>query len=308
MQMPHLTKGYFIAMIGVMFWSFTGVLIGYLVINYKMPALLVAFWRDLFVCVVLLPSLFLIRRSLLHIHVSQIGFYTFYGLILALFNSIWTLSVKTNGAAVATVLGYSSAGFTAILAWWLFREKLGLPKIVAVILSLGGCVMVANAYSQEMWKLNPLGISTGLLSGLLFAGYNLLGKEAARRKANPWTSMLYSFAFGSLFVMIFNLFPILPGAAGSFKRLLPNLPVDGWFVLILLSFVPTVLGYGLYIASMSYLPVSIASLLATSEPVMTAVEAYVFLDERMTMIQIVGGLIILSAVLVVQLEKNNQKI
>jgi drug/metabolite transporter (DMT)-like permease len=33
------------------------------------------------------------------------------------------------------------------------------------------------------------------------------------------------------------------------------------------------------------------------------VEAYIFLDERMTMIQIAGGLIILSAVLVVQLEK-----
>jgi len=301
--MSRLTKGYFIAIIGIIFWSFTGIFIGYLIVNYKMPALLVAFWRNLFVCVLLVPALFLIRRSLLHINVSQIGFYTFYGLILALFNSIWTLSVKTNGAAVATVLGYSSAGFTAILAWWLFREKLGLPKIVAILLSLSGCVMVSNAYNQEMWKLKPLGVSTGLLSGLLFAGYNLASKEAARRKTNAWTAMLYSFAFGSLFILIFNLFPILPGAAGSFRRLLPNLPVNGWLILIVLSFVPTVLGFGLYITSMNYLPASIASLLATSEPVMTAVEAYIFLDERMTIIQIVGGLIILSAVLVVQLEE-----
>jgi drug/metabolite transporter (DMT)-like permease len=268
-----------------------------------MPALLVAFWRDLFVCVALVPALFLIRRSLLHIHVSQIKFYTFYGLILALFNSIYILSVKANGAAAATVLAYSSAGFTAILAWWFFREKLGLPKIVAIILSLIGCVMVSNAYTQEMWKLNPLGVSTGLLSGLLFAGYNLLCKEAARRKINPWTALLYSFAFGSIFLMIFNLFSILPDAAGSFKTLLPTLPVNGWLVLIVLAFVPTVLGFGLYNTSMNYLPASIVSLLATSEPAMTAVEAYIFLDERMTNVQIVGGLIILSAVLLVQLEK-----
>jgi drug/metabolite transporter (DMT)-like permease len=302
-QMSRLSKGYFIAIIGITFWSTTGVFIGYLITNYKMPALLLAFWRNLLVCVVLVPALFLIRRSLLQISVSQIGFYAFYGLILALFNSIWVLSVKTNGAAVATVLGYSSAGFTAILAWWLFKEKLGLPKILAIILSLSGCVMVSNAFSPEMWKLNPLGVSTGLLSGLLFAGYSLIGKEAARRKINPWTSMLYSFAFGSIFIMIFNLFPMLPDAAGSFKALLPNLPVNGWLVLIVLSFVPTVLGFGLYNTSKNYLPASIANLLATLEPVMTAVEAYIFLDERMTIIQIVGSLIILSAVLIVQFEK-----
>jgi len=301
--MSHLTKGYFIAIIGIIIWSTTPVFIGYLIIHYKMPALLVAFWRDLLVCVALVPALFLIRRSLLHIHVSQIKFYTFYGLILALFNSIYILSVKANGAAAATVLAYSSAGFTAILAWWFFREKLGLPKIVAIILSLIGCVMVSNAYTQEMWKLNPLGVSTGLLSGLLFAGYNLLCKEAARRKINPWTALLYSFAFGSIFLMIFNLFSILPDAAGSFKTLLPTLPVNGWLVLIVLAFVPTVLGFGLYNTSMNYLPASIVSLLATSEPAMTAVEAYIFLDERMTNVQIVGGLIILSAVLLVQLEK-----
>ena len=36
---------------------------------------------------------------------------------------------------------------------------------------------------------------------------------------------------------------------------------------------------------------------------MTAIEAYIFLDERLTMLQIIGSLIILSAVLLVQLEK-----
>jgi drug/metabolite transporter (DMT)-like permease len=303
MQMSHLTKGYLTAIIGIIIWSTTPVFISHLIVNYKMPALLLAFWRDLLVCVALIPALFLIRRSLLHIHVSQIKFYTFYGLILSLVHSMFVLSVKANGAAVATVLIYTSGGFTTILAWWFFRETLGLPKIVAIILSLIGCVMVSNAYTQEVWKLNPLGVSTGILSGLLFAGYNLLCKEAARRKTNPWTAILYSFAFSSIFLMIFNLFSILPDAAGLFKRLLPNLPVNGWLVLIVLAFVPTVLGFGLYNTSMNYLPASIVSLLATSEPAMTAVEAYIFLDERMTNVQIVGGLIILSAVLLVQLEK-----
>jgi drug/metabolite transporter (DMT)-like permease len=189
------------------------------------------------------------------------------------------------------------------LALWLFKEKLGLPKIIAVILSLGGCVLVSNAYRAEMWKLNPLAVSTGLLSGLFFAAYTLIGKETARRDINAWTSMLYSFAFASVFILTFNLFPALPGTPSFYRELLPSLPINGWLILIVLSFVPTLLGFGLYNTSMNYLPASITNLLATLEPAMTAVEAYIFLDERMTVIQIVGGLIILSAVLIVQLER-----
>jgi drug/metabolite transporter (DMT)-like permease len=301
--MSRLTKGYVIAIIGIAFWSTTGIFIGYLMTTYAMPALLLAFWRNLLVCAVLFAALALIRRSLLRIDISQVGFYFWYGLVLALFNSIWILAVRTNGAAVATVLGYSSTGFTAILAWWLFQEKLGLAKVSAIILSLSGCVMVAGAYSPEMWKLNPLGVSTGLLSGLLFAGYSLMGKEAARRKINPWTSMVYSFAFGSMFIMVFNLFPVLPSAVGTFGALLPDLPLNGWLILVVLSFVPTILGFGLYNTSLNYLPASIANLLATLEPVMTAVAAYIVLDERMTMTQIAGSLVILSAVVIVQFER-----
>jgi DME family drug/metabolite transporter len=211
--------------------------------------------------------------------------------------------VEANGAAVSVVLVYSSAGFTVILARWLFKEKLGLPKILATILSLCGCVLVANAYRAEMWHLNPVGVPTGLLSGLLGAGYNLMGKEAARRKLNPWTCLLYSFAFGALFLMIANLLTGSSRAAGSSHLLLPNLPLQGWLVLVVLAFVPTILGYGLYNTSLHYLPASIASLLATVEPAMTATTAYIFLDERMTKIQIVGALIILSAVLIVQFQR-----
>lgn len=301
--MSRLTKGTLIAIVGITFWSTTGVFIAYLVTNYKMPPLLLALWRNILVCVALAPALFLIRRSLLRIPSSQFGFYVWYGFLLAVFNSIWTLSVQANGAAVATVLAYSSAGFTAILAWWIFHESLRLPKIFAILLSLTGCVLVSNAYSREMWNLNPLGVVAGLLSGLLFAGYTLVGKEVARRNINTWTSMLYSFGFGSLFIMIFNLFPALPGAAGSYRALVPTLPLSGWLILITLSFVPTILGFGLYNGSMNYLPASITNLLATLEPAMTAVEAYIFLHERMTTIQIIGSLIILSAVLIVQLAK-----
>lgn len=295
--MSRLTTGYVIGLVGVVIWSTTGILIGYLLTTYALPALLLAFWRNLLACVALLPALTLVRRRLPRIERRQVRFYAVYGLLLALFNSVWTISVKANGAAVATVLGYSSAGFTAVFAWWLFGEQLRLPKIIAVTLSLIGCVMVANAYDPAMWNINPVGIVTGLGTGVLFAFYNLMGKSAAQRGLDTWNSLLYSFAFATLFTFVFNLLP------GTSTALVPDLPLNGWLILILLSFGPTVLGFGLYTASMRYLSASTASLLATLEPAFTAVEAYLWLGERLSIVQIIGSLVILAGVVLVRLEK-----
>ena len=102
--MTSQTKGYIIAFVAITLWSTTGIFVGDLINNYQMPPLLLAFWRNLLVCVALFPALLLIRPSLLRIEKTRIGFYVFYGLVLAVFNSIWVVSVKANGAAVATVL------------------------------------------------------------------------------------------------------------------------------------------------------------------------------------------------------------
>jgi len=301
--MSRRSKGYLIAGMGIAFWSTTGVIMSHLFTQYGISVLLLQFWRNTLVCVALIPTLYLLKRSLLHLNATQIGFYVLYGLVLALFNLIWALSVRTNGAAVGTVLGFSSAGFTVLIAWWLFREPLGVAKILAVILSLTGCVMVSNAYRAEMWKLNPVGVLTGLFSGLLFAGYNLMGKEAARRKLSAWTCLLYSFALSAAFLLLFNHVPALSRTAGSPGVFVPSMPLRGWLILIAFSFIPTLFGFGLFNLSLNYLPAGVASLLATAEPVMTTTLAYVFLHERMTLVQIVGGLIILSAVLLVRGEK-----
>ena len=70
----------------------------------------------------------LLKRSLLRVERKHLGYLVMYGFVLAIFNALWTLSVSLNGAAVSTVLAYCSAGFTALLGWWLLKESLGLGQ------------------------------------------------------------------------------------------------------------------------------------------------------------------------------------
>jgi drug/metabolite transporter (DMT)-like permease len=186
-------KGYLIAVVGVAVWSATATMIGYISKRYGLPPFVIATWRDAFACLILLAVLFLIKRSLLRLPRKHWGFVFLYGLLLSVFNSIWTISVALNGAAISTVLVYSSAAFTAIIAWPLFGERLTPVRLVAILFSLAGCALVAGALNPSAWSSNLLGVITGLASGLCFSTYSLMGKETARRGISSWTALMYTF-------------------------------------------------------------------------------------------------------------------
>ena len=296
----NLTRGYSIALLSAVILSTTAIFIRYLTETYHIPALVLALWRDFFVVITLLPSLGIFHPGLLKVNRQHLLYLAIYGLVLAIFNSLWTLSVALNGAAIATVLVYCSAGFTALLGWWFLKENLGWAKILAVLLSLGGCILVANALDPAAWHANLAGILAGVLAGLAYAVYSLMGRSATQRGLNTWTTLLYIFAFATVFLLGFNLLPEgwLPGAAARPADFfwLGN-AVSGWLVLFLLAAGPTILGFGLYITSMSYLPSSVANLVVTLEPVFTALTAYVLLGERLGEIQIAGSVMIFAGVI-----------
>jgi len=293
------SRGFTIALISALILSTTAIFIRYLTETYQMPALVLAFWRDFFVALTLLPILLVVRPGLLRVGRSQLAYLVSYGLLLAVFNGVWTLSVALNGAAISTVLVYSSAAFTALLGWWLLKEPLNWVKILAVVLSLGGCVLVSGILNQQVMQLSLLGILIGIIAGLAFAIYTLMGRSASERGLNPWSTLLYTFGFAALFLLVFNLLPYqaIPGKAANPADLFwLGAALGGWLVLFLLAAGPTLVGFGLYNVSLSYLPSSVVNLIVTLEPVMTALMAYFLLGEIMTGVQIGGSLLILTGV------------
>jgi drug/metabolite transporter (DMT)-like permease len=306
-----LARGYPIAVASAIILSTTAIFIRYLTQTYNMPALVLAFWRDSFVALTMLIVLVILHPRLLRAERRHVGYLVAYGLMLTMFNSFWTLSVSLNGAAVSTVLVYSSAAFTALLGKWLLKERLGWVKLVTIAGCLGGCILVSGALEPGTWQGNLTGILTGTLSGLWYAGYSLMGRSASQRGLNPWTTLLYTFAFAACFLLLLNLAlgKFLPGAAARPADLLwLGKAAWGWFVLFLLAAGPTVAGFGLYNVSLGYLPSSVANLILTLEPAFTAVIAYLVLGEHLNGIQIAGSLLILGGVVFLRVYESRRSI
>ena len=268
---------------------------------------MLAFWRDGFVVLGLAAAFALLSPRRFRVSSGLRGFFILYGLSLALFNTMWTFSVEFNGAAVATVLAFSSPAMTAILAHYLLGENITGIKLVSIALSLAGTVLVSGAASPAAWKVNAAGIAFGLLTGLFFAVYNMVGKSSANRSIDPWTTMLYGFSYAVGFLLLFNVAAnVFGGQAPAADLFWLGNAWSGWAILILLGIGPTIGGYGLYLVSLGYLPATVANLIGALEPVFTAIWAYLVFTEQMTGVQLIGSFILLGSVVLLRVGEPRQ--
>ena len=306
---PNFSRGYIIALTATVLWSSTGVLISYLSKTYALPSLVLAFWRDLSVSVGVLVGISIFSRARFHLDRSHWGFMILYGLTLAVFNSLWTFSVQYNGAAVATVLAFSSPAMTAILSRLVFNEQFNRAKLLSIVLSLIGTVLVSGAHDPSTWKLNPAGIIFGLLTGLFFAFYNLEGKAASDKHIDSWTALLYSFSAATFFLLLFNLsFDTFSGKPPLADLFWLGDSVPGWGILFFVGLAPTLGGFGLYTLSLRHLSPTVANLIATLEPALTAIWAYLFLREVLVGAQLIGSLVLFTGIILLRMGEKPEPI
>jgi len=291
-------RGYLIVLAGTVIWALTGIVIKILLTRYGMETLTIAFWRVFFVVAFLFLVYLIFDAKLLRIAPRDIFLFAVYGIIgIGVHQIMWISSVQYNGAAVATVIIYTSPAIVAIFAARFLHENFNRTKLIALTLTIIGCALVARVYDVRQVELNALGIAFGIGSAFTFATYSLMGRLATRRYS-PWTSLFYAFFFGLLFLL-----PIV----SVFGKLMPtNLSFDGWATLLFLALGPTLGGFGSYTLGLSYLPASVASLLAAFEPVTTAIVAYVMFGETLDLFQLIGAGLILASVILLRPQNSHE--
>jgi DME family drug/metabolite transporter len=285
-------RGYIIVLTGTVIWALTGIVIKILLTRYGLETMAIAFWRVFFVTAFVFLALLILDAKQLRIARRDLPLFALYGLIgMAAHQIVWITSVQYNGAAVATVIIYTSPALVAIFAWRFLREQMDRTRIAALALTILGIVLVARAYDPAQIQLNPIGLAAGIGSAFTFATYSLIGRVATRTYT-AWTSLFYVFLFGTIFLLPVTLIV---------RNIVPtNLPPDGWWTLLFLALVPTLGGFAAYTIGLSHLPASVASILAAFEPVTTAIVAYFVFGEVLDALQLTGGVMILASVVMLR--------
>ncbi len=200
------------------------------------------------------------------------------------FYASYQLAVAYGGAALASVLLYTAPAWVAAMgALWL-GERLDGAKTAAVAFTLAGVTLLGWGAGGEL-RFTLLGLFFGLLAGFGYALYYLFGKlYFARYPAEA----VYAVAMpvGAVF-----LFPFVRSVPGD-----PRV----WGVLFVIGFVSTYLAYAFYAAGLLRLEATRASVVATLEPVLASLFAYLWWGERFSPVGYLGaGLVLLAVLLVV---------
>jgi drug/metabolite transporter (DMT)-like permease len=267
-------------------WATSGLFVKLIAGDVDVSALALAFWRDLTTFVVLLAGIALLRPSLLRVERGDLRWLAAMGGSLGLFHVVWNLGVFLNGAAVATVQQAAMPAIVTVVAWLAWREPLTWTKMAAILFTFAGTALVSGLDVLGQAELSAGGFLVGLGIPVLYAAWNLLGKQV-RPKHNPFTILLYAFAFGTLALLPLQFFTPQPWPVPAAPLL--------WFAGLI--GVATLGGFLVYTFALGRLPASVATILAMSEIAFVAVYAYLLLGERLTASQVLGAGLVVGGVL-----------
>jgi drug/metabolite transporter (DMT)-like permease len=267
-------------------WGTSGVFVKLIVVEAEVSALALAFWRDLSTSVLLAFGLAVFRPAWLRAERSQLPWLLGLGASLGIFHVFWNLGVFINGAAVATVQQAAMPAIVTVAAWLIWRESLSLTKILAIILTFVGTVLVSDVGFRTETELSPAGLLVGLAIPVTYAAWNLFGKKV-RQTQTALTTLTYAFAFGTLVLLPFQFAAPQPWP----------LPVEAlpWFAALIVC--STILPFTLYTVALGMLPASVATILAMSEIAFVAAYATIFLGENLGLVQVTGAAMVIAAVL-----------
>lgn len=211
-----------------------------------------------------------------------------FGLLgIAAFYVVYVYAVMYAGMAIAVVLLYTAPVWVVFISRRFLHERIGRRTLVALVLALSGCALVAQVYDPARVRLNAAGVLLGLGAGLSYALYTVFTKVALRRY-RPWTVMFYSLGFGALFLL-----PLQSPAT-----LTQAMQVGPFLRLVFLALGPTLGAALLYALALERLPASVAGTVATLEPAMGIALAVAVRGERVSLLQVVGAGLIIAGVVV----------
>jgi drug/metabolite transporter, DME family len=267
-------------------WGSSGVFIKFVVADSGISALALAFWRDLSTFLVLLIGLAIARPAWLRVRRRDLVWLFCVGGCLGGLHVFWNLGVLVNGAAVATVQQAAAPAIVAVVARLIWLESLTRVKIVAIVLTFAGTVIVSGPNVLGGLNLSVQGYLIGLGIPILYAAWTLFGKKV-RRDYNAVTTLIYAFGFAALVLL-----PLQPFTPQPFPVKVSSLL---WFAGMIA--IPTVAGFIAFTSGLGRLAVSVATIVAMSEIVFVSVYAYFLLGERLTPSQILGTLLVVAGVM-----------
>ncbi len=265
--------------------------IGIFVKNINLPSAEIALWRgilaliSLFILIIIskkLKHMFNIKKNLWKLILSGIAMGFNWVLLFEAYNY--------TSLALSTLSYYFAPTIIMLVSTVYFKERLSLNQILCFIASTTGLVMIIGVSKGN--SSDFVGILYGLGAACLYATVVLFNKATGEIEGLIRTFIQFAAA-------VFVLFPYVFFTNGFYLTTLDSV---GLMNLLVLGIVHTGIIYYLYFNALSSVSGQQAAILSYIDPAVAILLSVVILGEAIRAIQLVGGVIILIATLINEID------
>jgi drug/metabolite transporter (DMT)-like permease len=269
------------------------------------PEFLVLF-RATFTAILAGVILLLTNKKAFKITAREIPMLIFYGIFgIALMQWSYSNAVSLLPISVALLIEYTAIVIVPLVSLLLFREKVKPRLWLGIVAVLAGLAIVSNIWDSN---LNPVGVAWAFMAAICVSIYFLIG-EHTQRKRDAMSTLFYTFAVAAVFWGIVNL--ISPSKAvdlnlvfsltGTLTEVLMPIWLGLLWMGIMGSFIPMLLDY----IALGNLSATAVGVIATAETVFATIFAWAWLQESMTAMEVLGGLIVIAGIVLAETSRTS---
>jgi drug/metabolite transporter (DMT)-like permease len=196
------------------------------------------------------------------------------------------IALRSLPASLAVLIAYIYPSLVVMAGWLFLHRSVSYWHGLALAASFAGVALLVGGAHFQL----TLALVFAIASPTIYTAYILIGERVM--------SSVPALAASAV---------IFTGAAVAFcvlaamnHQLAPPSNASGWAVGVALALVPTMVAISLFLAGLPRIGAARAALLSTWEPVVTVLLAALILGDRLSIVQAIGGALVIAAVVVVQ--------
>jgi len=199
----------------------------------------------------------------------------------------WHIGIHMTKLGNATLFGNVSSFAFAAWGLWLARRLPSRTQAAALLLAgIGAALLMGSSF--ELSARNFTGDLLALFAGLLYTGY-LIAVQHGRGSLKPMPLLFLSSAFGAAM--------LLPVSLAFGEQIIPH----DWTYPLLLALGSQVIGQGLLVYGIAYVPPLIVGLVLLTQPAISAFVGWAAYGEILKPVDWIGAIAIGAALVLVRL-------
>ena len=293
----QITAGYIIILMCAVLWGAIGISVRY-ISGFEISTLQNSCFRIFTTTFILFLAILLTGRQKFNICLTDLKYFFGSGICSILLNNIcYAMSVQINSLSIAAILLYTAPLLVILLAAILFKEKLTVRKMTALMMCFIGCILVVGIGIVREHSLSIVGILAGFGSALGYALYNIFAKILTG-KYESLTLTFYTFLFALAGIIPMADVPTMIRQIAIMPERIP--------LAMLGAALTSALPYLLFPIALRYVESGKASIVATFEVVASTLFGMILYHEKIGLLNGVGIVMIVGAVILLNLSEKRK--